>query len=81
MLYEVITEHGVEVKDFNTFGARRGNHEVMMRGTFGNVRIKNLLLDGKEGGYTVHFPTGEVMPIYDACMLYQQERTPLIVLV
>jgi len=73
-------EHGVEVKDFNTFGSRRGNHEVMMRGTFGNVRIRNLLLDGKEGGYTVHFPTGEVLPIYDACMRYQAEGTPLIVL-
>jgi aconitate hydratase len=75
-----LREHGVEVKDFNTFGSRRGNHEVMMRGTFGNVRIKNLLLDGKEGGYTVHFPTGEVLPIYDACMRYQREGTPLIVL-
>jgi aconitate hydratase len=72
--------HGVEVKDFNTFGSRRGNHEVMMRGTFGNVRIRNLLLDGKEGGYTIHFPTGEVLPIYDACMRYQEEGTPLIVL-
>jgi len=72
--------HGVEVKDFNTFGSRRGNHEVMMRGTFGNVRIKNLLLDGKEGGYTVHFPTGEVLPIYDASMRYQAEGTPLIVI-
>jgi aconitate hydratase len=75
-----LREHGVEVKDFNTFGSRRGNHEVMMRGTFGNVRIKNLLLDGKEGGYTIHFPTGEVLPIYDACMRYQAEGTPLIVL-
>jgi aconitate hydratase len=68
------------VKDFNTFGARRGNHEVMMRGTFGNVRIKNLLLDGKEGGYTVHFPTGDELPIYDASMRYQEEGTPLIVI-
>jgi aconitate hydratase len=75
-----LREHGVEVKDFNTFGARRGNHEVMMRGTFGNVRIKNLLLDGKEGGYTVHFPTGDVLPIYDASMRYQEEGTPLIVI-
>jgi aconitate hydratase len=75
-----LREHGVEVKDFNTFGARRGNHEVMMRGTFGNVRIKNLLLDGKEGGYTVHFPTGDVLPIYDASMRYQAEGTPLIVI-
>ena len=75
-----LREHGVEVKDFNTFGSRRGNHEVMMRGTFGNVRMKNLLLDGKEGGYTIHFPTGEVLPIYDACMRYQTEGTPLIVI-
>jgi aconitate hydratase len=77
---EYLRSHGVEVKDFNTFGARRGNHEVMMRGTFGNVRIKNLLLDGKEGGYTVHFPTGDVLPIYDAAMRYQTEGTPLIVI-
>ena len=75
-----LREHDVEVKDFNTFGSRRGNHEVMMRGTFGNVRIKNLLLDGKEGGYTIHFPTAEILPIYDACMRYQEEGTPLIVL-
>jgi aconitate hydratase len=75
-----LREHGVEVKDFNTFGSRRGNHEVMMRGTFGNVRIKNLLLDGKEGGYTIHLPTGEVLPIYDASMRYQAEGTPLIVI-
>jgi len=71
--------HDVKVKDFNTFGSRRGNHEVMMRGTFGNVRIKNLLLDGREGGYTRHFPTDEVMPIYDASMLYQAADTPLVV--
>ncbi len=75
-----LQEKGVGVVDFNTFGSRRGNHEVMMRGTFGNVRIKNLLLDGKEGGYTIHFPTDEVMPIYDACMKYQEEGTPLVVL-
>jgi aconitate hydratase len=70
----------VAVRDFNTFGSRRGNHEVMMRGTFGNVRIKNLLLDGREGGYTVHFPTGEEIPIYDASMRYQADGTPLVVL-
>jgi aconitate hydratase len=75
-----LKEHGVEVKDFNTFGSRRGNHEVMMRGTFGNVRIKNLLLEGKEGGHTVYFPTGEEMSIYDASMRYQAAGTPLIVL-
>ncbi len=75
-----LRENGVEVKDFNTFGSRRGNHEVMMRGTFGNVRIKNLLLDGREGGYTVHFPTDEEMPIYEASMRYQEAGTPLVVL-
>ncbi len=77
---EYLLEHDVEVKDFNTFGSRRGNHEVMMRGTFGNVRIKNLLLDGREGGYTVHFPTGEELPIYDASMRYQADATPLVVI-
>ena len=75
-----LREHGVEVKDFNTFGSRRGNHEVMMRGTFGNVRIKNLLLDGREGGYTVHFPTGDELPIYDASMRYQEDGTSLIMI-
>jgi aconitate hydratase len=75
-----LREKGVEVRDFNTFGSRRGNHEVMMRGTFGNVRIKNLLLDGREGGYTVHFPTGEEIPIYDASMRYQEEGTQLVIL-
>ncbi|MDX1647036.1 MAG: aconitate hydratase AcnA, partial [Longimicrobiales bacterium] len=75
-----LQEHGVAPRDFNSFGSRRGNHEVMMRGTFGNVRIKNLLLDGKEGGYTIHFPSGEEMPIFDASMRYQEADTPLIVL-
>ena len=71
---------GVIPWEFNTFGARRGNHEVMMRGTFANVRIRNLLLDDTEGGYTVHHPTGEVMSIYDAAMRYRDEGTPLVVL-
>ncbi len=75
-----LREHGVEVKDFNSFGSRRGNHEVMMRGTFGNVRIKNLLLDGREGGYTVYFPTGEELPIYEAAMRYQADGTSLVVI-
>jgi aconitate hydratase len=75
-----LRSHDIQVKDFNTFGARRGNHEVMMRGTFGNVRIKNLLLDGREGGYTLHFPTGEEIPIYDASMRYQEAGTPLVIL-
>jgi len=75
-----LLEHGVKPWEFNTFGSRRGNHEVMMRGTFANVRIRNLLLDGREGGYTIYFPTGEEMFIYDAAMRYQEDGTPLIVL-
>jgi aconitate hydratase len=71
--------HGVEPRDFNTFGSRRGNHEVMMRGTFANVRIKNLLVPGREGGYTVHIPSGEEMSIYDAAMRYEADGTPLVV--
>ncbi len=66
--------------DFNTFGSRRGNHEVMIRGTFGNVRLRNRLVPDKEGGWTVYFPTKEVMTIYDAAMKYQQDNTPLIVI-
>jgi aconitate hydratase A / 2-methylisocitrate dehydratase len=73
--------HGVEQPDWNTFGARRGNHEVMMRGTFGNVRIKNRLVPDKEGNWTVYFPSGEVMSIYDAAMRYQADATPLVLLV
>ncbi|MEZ4744493.1 MAG: aconitate hydratase AcnA [Calditrichia bacterium] len=72
--------NGVEWKDFNSFGSRRGNHEVMVRGTFANIRIKNQLLDGVEGGYTVYFPNGEQMFIYDAAVRYQQDGTPLIVI-
>jgi aconitate hydratase len=75
-----LREHGVEQTDWNTFGARRGNHEVMMRGTFGNVRIKNTLVPDKEGNWTVHFPSGEVISIYDAAMRYVADRTPLIIL-
>ena len=75
-----LRERGVRAWEFNTFGARRGNHEVMMRGTFGNVRIRNLLLDGKEGGYTKLFSEGEVLPIYEASMRYQAAGTPLVVL-
>ena len=69
---------GIEVEDFNSFGSRRGNHEVMMRGTFGNIRIKNLLID-KEGGWTIYHPTGEIIPIYDAAMKYIASKTPLII--
>jgi aconitate hydratase len=75
-----LTEHGVAPKDFNSYGARRGNHEVMMRGTFANTRIKNQLVPGVEGGVTKHLPTDEVMAIYDAAMRYQQDGTPLMIL-
>ncbi len=75
-----LLERGVPVAEFNTYGSRRGNHEVMMRGTFANIRIKNLLLGGKEGGYTIKFPEGEEMWIFDAAMAYQKEGTPLVVL-
>ncbi len=67
-------------KDFNSYGSRRGNDDVMVRGTFANIRIKNLMLDGVEGGYTLHVPSGEQLPIYDAAMKYKAEKTPLVVL-
>ena len=72
-------EHGVVPRDFNSYGARRGNHEVMMRGTFANIRIRNEMAPGTEGGVTRHMPDGEVMPIYDAAMTYHAEGVPLIV--
>ncbi|MDF2843310.1 MAG: aconitate hydratase [Herbinix sp.] len=72
--------HGVDSKDFNTYGSRRGNHEVMMRGTFANIRIRNQIAPGTEGGFTMHWPSKEVMPIYDACMKYQEHSTGLIVI-
>jgi len=75
-----LRERGIEPWDFNTFGSRRGNHEVMLRGTFGNVRIKNRMLDGREGGYTRHIPSGEEISIYDASMRYREEGTPLVIL-
>ena len=71
---------GIKPWQFNTFGSRRGNHEVMVRGTFGNIRIRNLMLDDREGGYTVHIPSGDELPIYDAAMRYQSEGTPLLIL-
>jgi aconitate hydratase len=77
---EYLLEHQVLQKDFNSYGARRGNHEVMMRGTFANIRIKNEMAPGTEGGVTKYVPTGEVMPIYDASVKYQAEGTPLIVI-
>ena len=75
-----LQQQGVALKDFNTYGARRGNHEVMMRGTFANIRLRNKLANGREGGWTTCPPGGEEMSIYDAAMRYQQEGTPLIVL-
>lgn len=75
-----LESHGVEKVDFNSYGARRGNHEVMMRGTFANIRLRNLLAPGTEGGVTIHLPTNETMSIYDASMQYQAAGTPLVVL-
>ncbi|HMA97439.1 MAG TPA: aconitate hydratase, partial [Polyangiaceae bacterium] len=68
-----------EPKDFNSYGARRGNHEVMMRGTFANIRLKNLMLPGTEGGVTRHLPSGEVTSIFDAAMRYKSEEVPLLI--
>ena len=75
-----LTEHGVPRGDFNSYGARRGNHEVMMRGTFANVRLRNRLAPGTEGGFTRHFPDGAETSIFDAAMQYAEQRTPLVVL-
>ncbi len=75
-----LIEHGVEPKDFNSYGARRGNHEVMMRGTFANVRLRNQLTPGVEGGVTIYMPGSTMMSIYDAATLYQKHGVPLIVL-
>jgi aconitate hydratase len=75
-----LMSRGVQPADFNQYGARRGNHEVMMRGTFANIRLRNQLVPGVEGGYTVHLPSGEQMAIYDAAMKYAAEKVPLVVL-
>ena len=75
-----LLSHGVAFEDFNSYGARRGNHEVMMRGTFANIRIKNEMVPGVEGGVTVHQPSGEQLSIYDAALRYQQENVPLVVI-
>ena len=72
--------NGVEPKDFNQYGARRGNHEVMMRGTFANIRLENLMIPGTEGGITLHLPGGEQMSIYDAAVKYQKTKTLLVIL-
>ena len=77
---QYLMENGIQPRDFNSFGSRRGNHEVMMRGTFANVRIRNQIASGTEGGVTTYFPTGEVMPIFDASMMYQKSGTPLVVI-
>jgi aconitate hydratase len=76
---QYLQQHGVNVADFNSYGSRRGNHEVMMRGTFANIRIRNEMVPGVEGGYTVHVPSGDRLAIYDAAMRYQGEETPLVV--
>src|SRR2546430_11778267 len=73
-------DHGVNVVDFNSYGSRRGNDRVMTRGTFANVRIKNLMVPGVEGGVTRHMPDGAVLSIYDAALKYEQEATPLVVI-
>jgi aconitate hydratase len=75
-----LTEHGIERKDFNSYGSRRGNHEVMIRGTFANIRLKNLLLDGVEGGFTRNLLTGEQTSIFDASQAYQEAGVPLVIL-
>ncbi len=75
-----LIDHGVDVRDFNSYGSRRGNHEVMMRGTFANVRLRNQLVPGVEGGVTIHLPGGEQMTIFDAAIRYRQEGTPLVIL-
>jgi aconitate hydratase len=75
-----LIEHGVKPEDFNSYGARRGNHEVMMRGTFANIRLRNLLVPGVEGGVTKHFPDGAELSIYDAAMQYKDENVPLVVI-
>lgn len=75
-----LQEKGVSIKDFNSYGARRGNHEVMMRGTFANIRIRNEMVPGVEGGMTKHYPGEEIMSIYDAAMQYQSEHIPLVII-
>ena len=77
---QYLQEKNVSPRNFNSYGSRRGNHEVMMRGTFANIRIRNMLAPGTEGGYTTYWPTGEIMPIYDAAMKYQENDTGLIVM-
>ena len=75
-----LQEHGVTPKDFNSYGSRRGNDRVMTRGTFANIRLRNLLAPGTEGGVTIHLPSGEQMPIFDAAERYKKDGTPLLVI-
>jgi aconitate hydratase len=75
---EYLRDHQVRPRDFNQYGTRRGNHQVMMRGTFANIRIKNQMVPGVEGGYTIHYPSGQRMTIYDAAMRYKSEHVPLV---
>ena len=77
---QYLQAQGVKPSDFNSYGSRRGNHEVMMRGTFANIRLRNLLAPGTEGGWTCHQPSGEQMSIFDASMKYRDEGTPLVVI-
>ena len=74
-----LTGHGIQPRDFNSYGSRRGNHEVMIRGTFANIRLRNKLAPGTEGGYSRHLPEGEQMTIYDAAQRYAAEGVPLLV--
>jgi len=77
---QYLISRGVQIEDFNSFGSRRGNHEVMMRGTFGNIRLRNKLVPDKEGGWTLFHPTSEKMPIYEAAMRYKDKNIPLVVI-
>ena len=76
---EYLRDHQVRPKDFNQYGTRRGNHQVMMRGTFGNIRIKNQMVPGVEGGVTIHYPSKKQLPIYDAAMKYKEDKVPLVI--
>ncbi|NBV28606.1 aconitate hydratase, partial [bacterium] len=76
---DYLIKHGITKAQFNSYGSRRGNHEVMMRGTFANIRLKNKLAQGKDGGFTTYLPSGELMSIYDASIQYQKDSTPLII--
>jgi aconitate hydratase len=76
---DFLSERQISQHDFNSYGARRGNHEIMMRGTFANIRLKNEAASGTTGGYAVHIPSGDVAPIYDVAMRYAREQTPLVV--